>query len=185
MLYSGVRSEFRVMDHRRFLQHFVANERLLTGYLLAATGDFHEAEDLLQEVSVALWESFDRYDESRAFHSWALGVARHKVLDWRERRGRRGPVLSMDMLEALECAEAVETALLAERRPLLQKCMESLPAHLRELVELRYGDGLHLDEVATRLKKSVGAVQMTFVRIRRALRDCVDRKLGPAAEASR
>jgi len=173
------------MDHRRFLQHFVANERLLTGYLLAATGDFHEAQDLLQEVSVALWESFDRYDEGRPFRSWALGVARHKVLDWRERRGRRDRMLSMEVLDAVGRIEVEEAALLAERRPLLQQCMETLPSHLRELVALRYGDGLHLDEVASRVKKSVGAVQMIFVRIRRALRDCVDRKLGSAAEASR
>ena len=173
------------MDHRRFLKHFVANERLISGYLLAATGDVHEAEDLLQEVSVALWESFDRYEEGRPFHSWALGVARHKVLTWRERKGRRGRVLSMEILEAVEWAEAEEAALLSERRPLLQQCMESLPAHLRELVDLRYADGLPLDEVASRLHKSVGAVQMTFVRIRRALRECVERKLGPAAEASR
>jgi RNA polymerase sigma-70 factor (ECF subfamily) len=173
------------MDHRRFLQHFVANERLLTGYLLAATADFHEAQDLLQEVSVALWESFDRYDASRPFHSWALGVARHKVLDWRERKGRRDRLLSLDALEAVEHAGIEDEAVLAERRPLLQQCLETLPAHLRELVDLRYGDGLHLDEVADRLQKSVGAVQMIFVRVRRALRDCVDRKLGHAAEAGR
>jgi RNA polymerase sigma-70 factor (ECF subfamily) len=173
------------MDHRRFLQHFVANERLLTGYLLAATGDFHEAQDLLQEVSVALWESFDRYDEGRPFHAWALGIARHKVLNWRERKGRRDRVLSMEVLEAVERIEVEDALLLAERRPLLQQCMETLPSHLRELVGMRYGDGLHLDEVASRVKKSVGAVQMIFVRIRRALRDCVDRKLGPAAEATR
>jgi len=173
------------MDHRRFLQHFVANERLLTGYLLAATGNFHEAEDLLQEVSVALWESFDRYDETRPFHSWALGIARHKVLNWKERRGRRDRTLSLEILEAVEQAEIEEAAVLAERRPLLQQCMEGLPSHLRELVDLRYADGLQLEAVAGRVKKSVGAVQMTFVRIRRALRDCVERKLGHAAEATR
>src|SRR5258706_376057 len=114
------------MDHRRFLQHFVANERLLTGYLLAATGDYHEAEDLLQEVSVALWENFDRYDQARPFHSWALGIARHKVLDWRSRKGRRDRVLSVDVLEAVERAQVDQAPLLSERRPLLQQCMESL-----------------------------------------------------------
>src|SRR5215831_16095318 len=133
-----------MMDHRRFLQHFVANERLLTGYLLAATGNFHEAEDLLQEVSVALWESFDRYDEARPFYGWALGIARHKVIDWRDRKGRRSRLLSMEVLEAVERAGVEEAPHLAERRPLLQQCVQSLPSHLRELVDLRYGDGLQL-----------------------------------------
>jgi len=174
-----------MMDHRRFLQHFVANERLLTGYLLAATGDLHEAEDLLQEVSVALWESFDRYDEVRPFHSWALGIARHKVLDWRGRKGRRERMLSLEVLDAVERIDVEEAVLLAERRPILQQCMETLPSHLRELVEMRYGDGLQLEEVASRVRKSVGAVQMIVVRVRRALRDCVDRKLGSATPAAR
>src|SRR6516225_195635 len=107
------------MDHRGFLKHFVSSERVLSGYLLAATGNLHEAEDLLQEVSVALWEGFDRYDPKRPFQAWALGIARHKVLDWRERSGRRSRGLSMEVLEALEEAASQEAADLAERRPVL------------------------------------------------------------------
>jgi len=173
------------MDHRRFLQQFLATERLLTGYLLAATGDFHEAEDLLQEVSVALWESFDRYDPTRPFQGWALGIARHKVLDWRERKGRHRPALSMEFLEVLEKAQIEAGEQLAERRPLLQRCLEALPGHLKELVDLRYREGLRLEELATRLERSVGALQVALVRVRRALRDCIERKLTQAPEAGR
>jgi RNA polymerase sigma-70 factor (ECF subfamily) len=173
------------MDHRRFLQRFLAHERLLTGYLLAATGDFHEAEDLLQEVSVVLWESFDRYDESRPFQAWALGIARHKVLDWRERKGRNRPVLSIEFLETLGQAQVEAGERLAERRPLLERCLEGLPSHLREVVDLRYHGGLSLEELANRLHRSVGSLQVALVRIRRLLRDCVERKLAQAAEAGR
>jgi RNA polymerase sigma-70 factor (ECF subfamily) len=172
-------------DHRRFLQKFIAGERLLRGYLLSATGDFHEAEDLLQEISVALWESFDRYDESRSFHAWALGIARHKVLDWREKKGRRGAMLSPDVLDLIGQVQVEDADLLSERRPLLQKCIEALPEHLRKIVDLRYRDGLPLEALSSRLDRSTGAVQVALVRIRRALRDCVDQKLGPLAEAGR
>jgi len=171
------------MDHRRFLQQFLASERLLTGYLVAATGDFHEAEDLLQEVSVALWESFDRYDPARPFQGWALGIARHKVLDWRERRGRQRPAFSMEFLDVLEKAQADSGAELAERRPLLQRCLEALPGHLREMVDLRYGEGLRLEELAVRLQRTVGALQVALVRVRRTLRDCIERKRAQPAEA--
>jgi RNA polymerase sigma-70 factor (ECF subfamily) len=172
-------------DHRRFLQKFVAGERLLRGYLLSATGDYHDAEDLLQEISVALWESFDRYDESKPFHAWALGIARHKVLDWREKKGRRGATLSPEILDLVGRAQVEEGDRLAERRPLLQKCIEALPDHLRTIVNLRYREGLSLDDLSERLDRTTGAVQVALVRIRRALRDCVDQKLGPLAEAGR
>ena len=172
-------------DQRRFLQKFVAGERLLMGYLLSATGNFHEAEDLLQEVSVALWESFDRYDPSKAFHAWALGIARHKVLDWRDKQGRRGATLSPEILDLVGQAQVEAADRLSERRPLLQKCIEALPDHLRKILQLRYQEGLRLDALSTRLERSAGAVQVALVRIRRTLRDCVDQKLGPLAEAGR
>ena len=172
-------------DHRRFLQKFVAGERLLMGYLLSATGDFHEAEDLLQEVSVALWESFDRYDDARPFHAWALGIARHKVLDWREKKGRRGARLSPEVLDLVGQAQVDLADELSERRPLLQKCIEALPEHLRKIVLLRYREGLKLEKLSAQLDRSTGAVQVALVRIRRALRDCVDQKIGPVAEAGR
>ena len=171
------------MDYRRFLQHFLANERFLTGYLLAATGNFHDSEDLLQEVSVALWESFDRYDERRPFQAWALGVARHKVLDYKSRQGRKGSTLSMDVLDRIGQAAMEEAPELGERRPRLQRCLEELPEHLRGMIDLRYRDGLGLEELAGRLKRSVAAVQMAFVRIRRSLRDCVERKLAQGTGA--
>ncbi len=173
------------MNHRRFLQHFVASERVLTGYLLAATGSLHDAEDLLQEVSVALWEGFDRFDEKRSFSAWALGIARHKVIDWRARRGRKEAVLALDVLESIGRAALEDSDRLAERRSVLHRCIETLPAHLREMVGLRYVDGLRLEELAAQLGRNVGAVQMALVRIRRALRDCVDRKLAQASGATR
>lgn len=173
------------MDHRRFLRHFVAGERVLTGYLLAATGDPHEAEDLLQEVSVALWESFDRFDGKRSFVAWALGIARHKVLDWRGRRGRKEAVLAQDVLESLVRTALDESEDLAERRSVLHRCVQALPAHLRELVGLRYRDGLRLETLASQLGRNLGAIQMALVRIRRVLRECVERKLAHVPEAGR
>jgi len=173
------------MDHRRFLQHFVSSERVLTGSLLAATGDLHDAEDLLQEVSVALWEGFDRFDEKRSFTAWALGIARHKVIDWRARRGRKETVLALDILDSVGRAALDDSGRLAERRSVLHRCIEALPAHLREMVGLRYGDGLRLEDLAAQLGRNVGAIQMALVRIRRSLRDCVDRKLAESTGASR
>jgi len=158
---------------------------VLTGYLLAATGNPHEAEDLLQEVSVALWEGFERFDEKRSFTGWALGIARHKVIDWRGRRGRREAVLALDVLDAIGCTALEESELLAERRSALHRCIDALPAHLRDMVELRYRDGLPLEDLAARIRRNVGAIQMALVRVRRSLRDCVDRKLAQASEAGR
>jgi len=60
------------VNHRLFLKHFLREENVLRAYLLAAAGNVHTADDLLQEVSSVLWEKFDQYDENRPFRNWAL-----------------------------------------------------------------------------------------------------------------
>ncbi len=177
-----MRMEAGPVDHPRFLRHFVANERTIFGYLLAAMADIREAEDLLQEISVALWESFGRYEEGRPFRAWALGIARHKVQKWRERRGRQGKVLSPEVLESLAGALEGEAEALSPRAPLLQQCLDELAGPSRELVDLRYREGLAISGLAARLKRSVAAIEMALVRVRRVLRDCVERKLRLSAE---
>jgi RNA polymerase sigma-70 factor (ECF subfamily) len=163
-------------DPRAFLDRFVRDQGVLRAYLLSATGDLHEAEDLLQEVSRVLWTEFARYDPERPFRAWALGFVRLQVLKWRQTLARRRETLSPEALEALEetadaCAEEAE-----ERRALVQDCLERLGQGLRDVVRLRYADGLSLREIARRMGRSFAAVGMALMRSRTALRDCVDRR---------
>ena len=60
----------------------MGEHRPLATYLLAATGDPHAAEDLLQGVAATLWQELADYDQTRPFGAWAVGVARLKVLRW-------------------------------------------------------------------------------------------------------
>jgi DNA-directed RNA polymerase specialized sigma24 family protein len=55
-----------------------------------------------------------------------------------------------------------------------------LPLDSRRLLHMKYADGLTVAAIAERVKKSVGALDMTFVRLRRALRACIEGKLAEA-----
>ena len=164
-------------DHRSFLRQFLPHEGLLRAYLRAGTRDPNEAEELLQEVSALLWEKFDSYDPSRPFSAWALGFARLQILKWRQKAARSREVLSDETLRLLENAAVESAATAEERRGVLQDCVKGLPSHLRDVLRLRYLEELPVARLATRVRKSVAAVEMILVRTRRALKDCVDRKL--------
>ncbi len=166
--------------HRSFLRQFLPHEGLLRAYLRAATRDPGEAEDLLQEVSAVLWDKFDSYDETRPFRAWALGVARIQVLKWKQKAARSREVLSDEALEILENAAIAGAEAAEERRGHLRDCVAGLPEHLKDVVRLRYLEQLPVSRLAARVRKSVAAVEMTLVRTRRALRECVDRKLQEA-----
>ena len=165
------------MDHERFLRSFLGEEMLLRAFLLAATGDRHVADDLLQSVATVLWEKIGQYDESKPFRAWALGVARLEVLKWRQKLARKREVLSEN---ALECAAGAAEHLAEEidrRHDFLRDCLEQVEGMARRVLDLKYVEGLVSREIAPRVGKSVEAVEMTLVRVRRALHDCVDRKL--------
>lgn len=165
------------MDHRKFMKHFLGCQDLVKGYLMAALRNWNEVEELFQEVSVVLWEKFSQYDERRPFPAWALGVARLEVLKWRQRRGRSREVLSDASLDylthsATECSDE-----LTARHESLRLCLEKIGTRGRAVIELRYEDRLPVQRIAERLKRTVGAIEMTLLRLRRALRSCVESQL--------
>ena len=164
-------------DHRRFLREFLPAEPVLRSYLLAATGDMHAAEDLLQEVSSVLWEKIDQYDEARPFQHWALGIAQLEVLKWRQRLARSREALSPEALAALADTAAEMAPAIDERLPYLRGCVERLQRKTRQILRLRYWQRLPIRQVAEQVGKSVAAVEMVLVRARRSLRACVERRL--------
>jgi len=164
-------------DHSLFMRHFLAAEPVMKAYLLSVAGDMHTADELLGGVSSVLWEKFGSYDVERPFCPWALGVARIEVLKWRQALARKREVLSPEALAALadtaaECAAEVDDRLIH-----LRGCVEGLSEPARRVLRLRYWRALRIRQVAEQLGKSVAAVEMTLVRARRALRDCIEGKL--------
>jgi RNA polymerase sigma-70 factor (ECF subfamily) len=86
----------------------------------------------------------------------------------------------------LEAAADAWEELLPELQPrtaALHDCIRRLPGRAGELIQLRYLEALKLDEVAARLGMSAVAARVALNRVRAALRDCVERKLGREALA--
>ncbi len=84
-------------------------------YLLAAVRNHHDAEDLLQEVSLAATRSWERYEEGTNFRAWAREIARRRVLDYSKKLDRRAALLDPEVLSRLEAERAAR--ILAQLEP--------------------------------------------------------------------
>jgi RNA polymerase sigma-70 factor, ECF subfamily len=143
-----------------------------------ATRDTNEADDLIQLVSGVLWQRFQEYDRGRPFLPWAIGFARVEVLRWRQQRGRTAvQLLSEEALDSVADAAARLDDEPDDRAAFLAECVGLLPGKVRQLLELRYGAAMPIQGIADRLGRQVGAIEMALVRARRAVRECVERKL--------
>lgn len=162
-------------DHQRqFLRLLSVHQRRIYAYLFTLIPNRDDAEDLLQEVLIALWDKFDQYDPERDFMAWALKFAYLHACNAR-RKYARSPLVFSDMLLtslADETAQAVEQ--LDQRHDALQNCLHKLPDRERELILSRYESDVSVKRLAERLDQPVTKVYKRLARIRRDLLDCVN-----------
>lgn len=170
------------MDERdAFLRRLLANEPDLRAFIGSLVREAHAREDVFQDVAVTLWQRAGKYDPERSFGAWARGVAANKILQRRDQDRRFPVVFSSETIRAIVDAfdRTEETA--SHRRDALAHCLERLPAEPRRLLGLRYEEGLGVDEIASRVNRTVDAVYRGLSRVRAALEACIRRRL--AAEA--
>src|ERR1041384_7866207 len=76
----------------------------LFAYLIASVRNTHDAEDLLQDVSLAASTSWAQYRAGTPFLAWAREIARRRVLDYGKKRARRVALFEPEILESLDHA---------------------------------------------------------------------------------
>lgn len=164
------------MEREQFLEYYMEIQRPLRAYLLAATGDLHEADDLCQVVWQMLWKKLDQYDDSRSFKTWSFGFARMEVLRWRQQKARSREVLSEDALEKLAETGRDHALQISARHGFLLDCISELASLARKVLDLKYGEGRISREIGKMINRSAEAVDMMLSRIRKSLRECIERK---------
>jgi len=147
----------------------------VSAFINAMVPDFHQAQDIVQEVAVVLYEKLETYDESRSFTAWAIGIAKNKVLESRRRRVSRPMIYDTEIIERVAgiCADLAPQ--LAERMYALDNCTKklSLIGRMQKVFLLRYQSGLPPRMIAGRTGINVSNVRSMLCRIRDDLRKCI------------
>jgi RNA polymerase sigma-70 factor (ECF subfamily) len=165
---------------RELAGYWVQSQAVISAYITANVFDLHHAEDVVQEVAQIVAEKFASFDRSQSFVSWALGIARNRILKYYRTRARDRVVLSEDALVRLgDEMEQVGTEN-EERREALRHCLQEITGRRREVLELRYRQNTKVMDIAERFGMSTSAVSVMLHRVRVALHDCVERQLGKA-----
>ena len=146
-------------------------------FICASIPRFHDAEDVLQEVAVDVADHFDRYDPSRPFVAWAIGIARFKVAAHFRQQNRESPLLSGEMIDLVAEAHERQHEQLDDMREPLETCLEELSAKARRVVKMRYSEDLRSGDIAEKIGSTSGSVRVMLVRSRTQLLDCIKEKL--------
>ncbi|MGC6448817.1 MAG: sigma-70 family RNA polymerase sigma factor [Rubripirellula sp.] len=156
---------------RQISQHQAA----LLAYILTLHPDRSEAQDILQESNVVLWQKVADFQEGTNFKAWAFRIAYLQTLA-HLKRIKRGNWLgfSSELVETLAKEAEPMFADFEQRHAALRSCLEKLPAKDREIVHAHYEVGQPLAIVSTKIGRSVGALKQVLFRVRRTLRVCIE-----------
>ncbi len=165
-----------------FVSLYVKHETALKSYILSLVGNWSDADEVMQEVSMIIWRKFDQLTDSYKFMRWACSVARFQAYNFRRKKMRNKFVFSPDLLDTLaeEGVECMENTL-AEHQA-LNHCLERLKRDDRKLLRDRY-TGSTVQEIARQSDRSANALYKSIRRLRALLLQCITRRLKQAGAA--
>ena len=124
-----------------------------------------EAEDIVQEVLLAIHLKRGTWDQSRPIGPWIAAIARNKLIDILRRRGSHISVPIDDVMESLRAED--QSPQLSTRD--MDALLGQLKTQQREIVRSISLDGNSIRETADRLQMTEGAVRVALHRALRAL----------------
>lgn len=148
------------------------------------TGSDRFAQDIVQEVFIAVWKDAARFDPSKgAVSTWLFSMARHKSIDAIRREARaRKRAADAEMEREVAPDDVHHEAWLGIRRDRVRAAMSELSDAQRGALELAFFAGLTHVEVAERLGVPLGTaktrIRAGLLRLRDILGDEVGEERG-------
>ena len=133
-------------------------------------GDAHEAQEVIQDVFVQIWDKAHIFDATLGspFH-WAISITRNRSIDRLRARQRRARVLDEFETEislALPPGGTHHAGLNEDELASVRTVVKSLPPEQGQAIEMAFFGGLSHGEIAAALNEPLGTIK---ARIRRGM----------------
>jgi len=157
----------------RIVERHSAEVAALANRLLGWPGD---VDDMVQDVFVAAFVNLKKFRGDCRLRTWLFAITVNKCRSHRLHRRRRLHIRRVDDLEAVAgCDEAAERPAIDEETFVrIRKAVQALPQKYREVVVLRYLQGLEPAEVGELLRLRANVVQVRLNRARKRLKETLD-----------
>jgi RNA polymerase sigma-70 factor (ECF subfamily) len=169
---------------QRFLSLFLRSEREIFRYVAALVPNVADAEDIVQQTALSLWEKFDAYDPNQPFTPWACRFALNKARQWIERRQRWQALLEAGLAEELAARREELRPEMDARLKHLEACLNKLPHEQQSLVHGYYHCRDGIEKLAEASGRTVAATYKTLQRARQALQLCIESASRPEGKPS-
>ena len=157
--------------------------RRVRDYVRMMVKDDDVADDLTQEILIKVVKVLDegRYTDKGRFQPWLLRIAHNRVLDYFRAQKQVKTInessAGFDILGSRNIAEpSIEDRLVSEQQAEeVRQLIEYLPAEQREVVKMRYYEGLSFKEIAEHtgvsINTALGRMRYALINMRQMIKD--------------
>jgi RNA polymerase sigma-70 factor (ECF subfamily) len=168
----------------QFLRLLGIHERRLRAFVFSLVPNWSDADDIVQQTRMRLWQQFGDYDPAKDFGAWSRTVAHYLILAHREQKTRQPQLLSTEFLQAVEQGFAEAEATVGLRHDAMSHCLNQLDEPKRKLFMRYYLGSQTLVRLAEEVGRTRDAVKHSLVRTRMWLAECIERRLAAQSSAT-
>jgi RNA polymerase sigma-70 factor (ECF subfamily) len=162
-------------DIDSFVRLLANHQGQIYSYILSLVGNFNDADDVLQETFSKMWDFYDNFQPGTDFLKWSLAIAHYRILDYRNKLKRdRKFIYSEDFFSRLSDVAHQNLSKTNEYLEMLKKCVSQLKKEDEDIVKMRYGNAMHVREIALRVDKTTRNIYYALARIQRLLLKCMN-----------
>lgn len=174
----------KARDPKALEQIYDLYKALLFGMILSIVKNREEAEDVLQEVFLKIWEKAGTFDEERGHvYSWIIRLSRNKAIDRIRSKGYKMQQKASVRIDESRFtpedneSDPLETTIFSDRADLVKKALEEIPEAQREVITIAYYRGMTQSEIADYLDLPLGTIKtrtrMGMIKLKKILEDFI------------
>ena len=167
-----------MVSEHQFLRLFAEHKPHLRAFAHALTLQAGEADDLLQDACVQMWQKLGQLNAEGDFRAWACSFLRFNAMN-RRRKSSRSPVsFSAEFVDQLAAENEAEADLADAERTALHGCLEELTPLQQGLVRQYYAKAeVTVADLSKELQRPAAGLYKTLQRVREVLRTCIGSRL--------
>jgi RNA polymerase sigma-70 factor (ECF subfamily) len=161
----------------QFLRLLMTHQNKIYAYIFSMVPNFTDADDIMQEVTVALLHRFSDFQIGTNFLAWARKMAFYEILKFRKKQHRQPLAFTQETLQAIAAYVEKESSHTEQMLDVLGRCLSKLNIREQQLIVLRYEDGATTQSVSEKLGVSIYSIYRAIERIQGILLRCVNRNM--------
>lgn len=156
-----------------YVELMTAYQGRMLGYVLSLVGDIESAADIVQEANLILLKRWKEFEPGTDFKAWSFRIAHFQVMANRRRKSCERVEFNDELLSLITLEATRQDEFWLGRAARLGDCIKRLNLTHREMVRMRYVEGLSVRELAGVFGRSVNAISQSLFRVRERLIECV------------